>query len=104
VVKKVVWTYTAWTDLDAVAEFIARDSPYYAAAFVRDVRDSARTLAQMAARGRIVPEIGDANIRELIIQNYRMIYQVEKTRVAILAFVHGARDLQALWAKRGRSN
>ena len=99
--KKVVWTHTAWTDLEAVADFISRDSPYYAAAFVREVRDSARTLTQMAMRGRAVPEIGDVKIRELIIQNYRMIYQVERARVAILALVHGARDLRALWAKRG---
>ena len=57
--KKVVWTHSAWTDLEAVADFISRDSPYYAAAFVREARDAARSLSDMAMRGRVVPEIGD---------------------------------------------
>jgi plasmid stabilization system protein ParE len=68
VAKKVVWTQTAWTDLETIADFISRDSPYYAAAFVREMRDSARSLSLMAMRGRVVPEIGDKQIRELIIQ------------------------------------
>ncbi len=54
----------------------------------------------MAMRGRVVPEIGDKQIRELIIQSYRLIYRVERSRVAVLAIVHGARDLKTLRARR----
>jgi toxin ParE1/3/4 len=100
VAKKVVWTESAWIDLKTVADFIARDSPYYAASFVREIRNHARSLSRMAARGRVVPEIGDRQIRELFVQSYRLIYKVERSRVAILALVHGARDLEALWKRR----
>jgi toxin ParE1/3/4 len=100
VAKKVVWTESAWLDLKAVADFIARDSPYYAASLVREIRNHARSLSRMSARGRIVPEIGDRQIRELFVQSYRLIYKVERSRVAILALVHGARDLEALWKRR----
>lgn len=100
--KKVVWTQTAWTDLETIADFISRDSPYYAAAFVREMRDSARSLSLMAMRGRVVPEIGDKQIRELIIQSYRLIYKVERSRVALLGIIHGARDLKTLWVRRVR--
>ncbi|MEK6601248.1 MAG: type II toxin-antitoxin system RelE/ParE family toxin [Candidatus Binatota bacterium] len=98
--RKVVWTYAAWTDLEGIADFISRDSPYYAGTLVREVREATRSLSQLAMRGRMVPEIGDKAIREIFVQNYRLIYRADKSRVAILAFIHGARDLRALWTKR----
>jgi toxin ParE1/3/4 len=100
VAKRVIWTESAWNDLEAIADFIARDSPYYAASFVREIRRHARSLIQMSARGRVVPEIGDRQTRELFVQSYRLIYRADRSRVTILALVHGARDLEALWAKR----
>jgi plasmid stabilization system protein ParE len=100
VAKRIVWTHAAWRDLEAVADFIAQDSPYYAASFVRQIRLYARSLGRLSMRGHVVPEIGDKTIRELIVQNYRLIYKVERTRVAILGIVHGARDLKTLWARR----
>jgi len=50
--RKVTWTEVAWSDLEVAADFIAIDSPHYAAAFVREVRDAARSLAYLAERGR----------------------------------------------------
>jgi toxin ParE1/3/4 len=100
VAQRVIWTETAWIDLENIADYIARDSPYYAASFVREIRDRARSLGRMAKRGHVVPEVGDKQIRELIVRSYRLIYRVEKSRVAVLAIVHGARDLKALWARR----
>jgi len=100
VAQRVIWTETAWIDLESIADYIARDSPYYAASFVREIRNRARSLNRMARRGHVVPEIGDKQIRELIVRSYRLIYKVEKSRVAVLAIVHGARDLNMLWARR----
>ncbi|HEU4343775.1 MAG TPA: type II toxin-antitoxin system RelE/ParE family toxin, partial [Candidatus Binatia bacterium] len=61
--KRIVWTESAWNDLEAVADFIARDSPYYSASLVREIRDCARSLSRMSMRGRVVPEVGDEQIR-----------------------------------------
>ncbi len=36
--RKVVWTDTAWRDLERSADYIAEDSPGYAAPFVRRIR------------------------------------------------------------------
>jgi len=33
--QQVKWTEEAWEDLEETADFIEKDSPYYAAAFVR---------------------------------------------------------------------
>lgn len=60
---KIVWTGSAWLDLENVADFIARDSPYYAAAVVRSVKEASRSLRRFAKRGRVVPEIDNPAIK-----------------------------------------
>jgi plasmid stabilization system protein ParE len=90
-------------DLESIASYIARDSRYYSAAFVREVRQAARSLRRFAERGSIVPEIGREAIRELYLGQYRLIYQVTKKKVFILGLIHGARDLRALWDRERRS-
>jgi toxin ParE1/3/4 len=82
--RSVVWAESAWNDLEDVAEYIAKDSPHYAAAFVREARDAARSLVSLAERGRMVPEFNDPSIRELLGGSYRLIYQVTK-RQSILS-------------------
>src|SRR3989304_2359287 len=98
--RKVIWSYEATDDLDALAEYIARDSSFYAAAFTQQVLDISRSLNVFSERGRIVPELGNPDIRELLIREYRLI--IKRCHVVILALVHGARDLKALWEKEKR--
>ncbi|PIV02528.1 MAG: hypothetical protein COS57_12050 [Syntrophobacterales bacterium CG03_land_8_20_14_0_80_58_14] len=69
--RKVTWTESAWIDLEEVADYIAKDSPHYAGAFIREVRDAARSLAYLAERGRTVPEFNDPPIRYLHESNNR---------------------------------
>ena len=85
--REVVWTDPAWEDLEAAAEYIARDSEYYAAAFVQEIKDAAASLSEMAERGQIVPELRDASIREFLVRPYRL----DPQQVTILAVIHGAR-------------
>ena len=100
---RVIWTQTAWSDLETVADYIAKDSRHYAAAFVGEVRDAARSLAHLAERGRVVPEFHDSSIRELFVRDYRLVYQVAKETVYVIGFIHGARDLWALWEREKRA-
>jgi plasmid stabilization system protein ParE len=94
-----VWTEVAWSDVSAVADYIAKDSSRYAAAFVREVREAARSLAEFAQRGRVVPELRDPQVRELFVRNYRLIYRLAGRDVFIIAFIHGARQLEPLWGR-----
>ena len=100
--RKIIWSYGAMYDLDALAEYIARDSSFYAAAFTQQILDASRSLNEFSERGRVVPELGNPNVRELLISEYRLIYSIEQSRVVILALVHGARDLKGLWEKEKR--
>ena len=100
--RKVKWTEVAWSDIEEVSDYIAKDSLYYAASFVREVRDAARSLTRLAERGRVVPEFGDPTVHELFVGRYRLIYQVTEQTVYIIGFIHGARDLLSLWEREER--
>lgn len=95
--RKVVWSLEAITDLEALAEYIEKDSAFYAAAFVQEILDAGRSLINFSERGRVVPELSDFSIREFFIKEYRLIYLVKKSQVVVLALIHGRRDLKELW-------
>jgi hypothetical protein len=39
----------------------------------------------------------------LLVGSFRLVYKVAPKRTLILAFIHAARDLNALWAREGES-
>ena len=89
--REVVWAEAAYSDLESITEYIARDSAHYAASFVQEVIDASRTLAEFAERGQRIPEFGEETLRELLIRSYRLIYQIDGQRVLVLGVIHGAR-------------
>ena len=91
--RRVVWTESAWQEVECAASFISRDSPRYAAALVDEARTAARSLRISPTRGRRVPELNDDSVREVFIKKYRLIYELRQNRIVILAFIHGARQL-----------
>ena len=101
---KVIWSFEATADLNGIAEYISRDSDFYAASFVEEILTASRSLDMFAERGRLVPEISNPNIRELLIKEYRLIYNIEEQRIVILGLIHGRRDLKSLWEREQRKN
>ncbi len=98
--RTIRWTQSAVDDLEEAAEFIARDSKFYALSLVREARAAALSLRSFAERGRHVSESNVSEIREIFIKSYRLIYKVTPNNVFILAFVHGARNLSKLLKNR----
>jgi plasmid stabilization system protein ParE len=92
-VAAVRWTVGARRDLEEIVQFIAFDSPTYAAATAERIVSAVERLKQHTKLGRTVPEYNDPEIRELLVGNYRVVYRVQRVRVGILAIVHGSRDL-----------
>ena len=90
----VVWSEPAWNDLSAAADYIARDSDYYAATFVHEVKNAVASLAHLAGRGQVVPEFADSTIRELLVRPYRLVYKMLPEKVVVLALIHGARRVR----------
>ncbi len=46
--------------------------------------------------GRVVPEIGEKNIRERFVYSYRVIYRIELEPILVVAVIHGSRVLLPL--------
>ncbi len=49
--REVVWTFRALQGVEAIADYIARDSPGYAASLVARLVHAARSLAETSERG-----------------------------------------------------
>jgi toxin ParE1/3/4 len=71
--------------VDAIAAYIARDSAHYAAAVVRRILTSTRQLGEHPWSGRIVPELEDPTIREILVYSYRIVYRVQDQVVTVSA-------------------
>ena len=63
--RKVVWTDAAVDDLETAAEYISKDSPSYAAAFVLQSLESAKYLSDLAEMGWVVTEFKKEKNREI---------------------------------------
>ena len=50
-------------------------------------------LANQARIGREVPEIDHDLVRELVVERYRIVYQLQRDRIEIVAVLHGRQDL-----------
>ena len=59
--RRVIWAHSAEADLEVVIEYIHRDFPAYAAAFMVRALEAGRSLGELAERGRMVPELRDEN-------------------------------------------
>jgi plasmid stabilization system protein ParE len=71
----VKWTSAALDDLEQIAEYIGRDSQFYAAALVQEVFSISESTGRMPLAGSIVPEFNDVSIREVLVRRYRLIYR-----------------------------
>lgn len=91
---EISWTQQASDDLEAIANFISCDSPHYASILVMDVLDAVEQLELFPDSGRIVPELNEASIRELILGNYRIVYRIRYSIIEILTVYHSARLLK----------
>jgi plasmid stabilization system protein ParE len=96
---KLEWTEPAVFDLENIRDYIEKDSAYYAERFVARIIEAAETLPNHPRLGRAVPEAEDEAIRELLFQNYRIIYHAEPHRILILTVIHGGRDLSRMEPK-----
>lgn len=93
---RVNWSPEALDDVDAIAAYIAKDSPFYASAVVQKLLATAQSLGTFPYMGAIVPEVGEPEFRERFVYSYRLIYRVTAEQVLIVAVIHGRRLLDPI--------
>ena len=86
---KLRWTDKSTDDLAAIYAYIAASNPQNAKQWIDKLRQRAKNAANSALIGRIVPELGQADIREVLVDRYRIVYRVEADGVSILTVFAG---------------
>jgi toxin ParE1/3/4 len=91
---EVAFTELARQDLLDIEDYISQDSPQNAQNLIRKLTQRVHILKDLPQAGRMVPEMENAEIRELIEGNYRIIYKViSEIRIDILRIIHSRRLL-----------
>jgi addiction module RelE/StbE family toxin len=93
---KVIWSPEATEDLETIANYITKDSEFYARSVVTKALDVARSIKDFPFIGRIVPELRQENIRERFVYSYRLIYKIAERKILIVAVIHGKRLLETI--------
>lgn len=89
--RALIWSARARRELGEIGEYIARDKPEAANRWVETLMAAAEQAAALPGIGRIVPEYGRDELREVIKRGYRVVYLVTDEQVEIVTVREGHR-------------
>lgn len=92
----VVLSAEAETDLEAIGDYIAKDSPKQALTFIQELRAHAARIADMPLSYPLVPRYERYAVRRCIHGNYLIFFKIDSDRVEIVHILHGAMDYTAI--------
>ena len=85
------WTEQAVEDLTAIREFISRDSPRYGRLVAERLYDATARLESFPRSGRVIPELGRDDLREIIVGEYRIVYLLTSDAVVLVTVFRSSR-------------
>ena len=88
------WSPKAADNFEEICGFIGKNSEFYAAMFAKKIISIITNIPLFPESGRIVPEYQDANLREKIFQNYRIVYRKKEEFIEIITISHAAKQLK----------
>jgi toxin ParE1/3/4 len=93
-VTRVKWTRQAAEDVESIKAYVARDSERYARLLAERLVAAVGRLELFPQSGRVVPEVGDESLREVLYGNYRLVYRLHAESVEVITVYHAARLLR----------
>ena len=90
----VIWTREALEKLSEIEEFIGSDSQKRAETFIDYLIERGELISENPKIGRVVSEISNPDIREIIVKKYRIVYRIKKEKIEILTVFEGHRLLR----------
>lgn len=96
---RVRFTEQARSELDAIIEYYERiGASEFAEVLEAKLIEKVRRLERFPRLGRMVPEIGDEAIREVLHRNYRIVYVLsrDEEEVDVLAVFHSSQQFGSL--------
>ncbi len=88
---KIIWTREALKNIIELENYISEDNPHKAVEFTDSLMNKCDYLIDNPDIGRIVSELSDPSIRELIHKNYRIVYRHIGEEIQILTVFEGHR-------------
>jgi len=88
---KLRWTRRARRDLIEIGHYIARDKPEAVRRWADRLRKRAWAVAKQPRAGGQVPEIGRDDVREVLVGNYRIVFEIHKSEIRVLTVLEGHR-------------
>lgn len=90
---KVRFSVPGERSIDEVEAYVARDNPAAGTRLVKRIRDAVEKVTKHPRLGRVVPEFGVEHVRELIVDNYRVLYRIDPDAIVVLLVIEGHRLL-----------
>lgn len=81
---KILWSPLSYERLENIYEFIFDKDPVAAKNLINSIFERIESLYRFPERGRKVPEINRAEIREVFVSELRIIYKIEPKKILIL--------------------
>jgi len=100
---KTIFSRYAELDLIEILDYYQDLNPTYTKKILDRIEKRVEELKEFPERGRVVPELERQNImnyRELIEENYRIIYSIESKIVMIHSILDGRRNLEELLVRK----
>jgi toxin ParE1/3/4 len=83
--RTVAFAASAVKDLEAIRTWYAdQQAPAVGERLLREVISQVERLVDFSESGRIVPEFGIVNLREVIYSPFSIVYRLDKSRVRIV--------------------
>lgn len=89
-------SYQAESDLEAIADTIAADSPRRALSFVLELREKCLELGDLPERYPLVPRYEASGIRRRVHGRYLIFYRVGTGKVVVIHVLAGAMDYEPI--------
>ncbi|HEY4395013.1 MAG TPA: type II toxin-antitoxin system RelE/ParE family toxin [Polyangia bacterium] len=90
------WTSQATDDLQAIRDFIGRDSAQYATLVIERILAAVDILERFPLAGRRVPEHSREDVRELVRPPYRIVYRVVRDSAHIVTVFRSSQLIPGL--------
>jgi toxin ParE1/3/4 len=82
---KITFAVSAVEDLEDIGEWYShRQAPEVGKKLLAEVISQLQRLVEFPESGRIVPEFGVAQLREIIVPPFRVIYRLDKAAVRVV--------------------
>lgn len=90
---EIIFTDRFLSRLEEYTDYIALDHVQTALKWANGVFDYCEQLRSQPESGRVVPEFGRPEIRELIHGEYRLVYEIKTKRINMLTIWHTSQML-----------